>query len=1063
MAIGVSFFGYVMGTISTLVTNLNVSAALYEKRMTIVKEYIFSRQIPKHMGKKIRDHFEYYYLNHSVFKERRILERLPSALRNELIHHVYTKLVANVKYFAKCHESLVSDIVMLMHPCSVLKNEFVYVQHEIAAHVFFVLKGKVLISRTLPGAKGDVKIGSHMLGEHFGEMEVYDHDHGNGVRMCSAVAKSFCELMFLSRESILKLSASCSNRLQRCAGASSAEGDVYSLFREHETATAMVRASMLVKKNAYVVPLQRASTRISPFVSDDATHESPTAGSEVAPGAASRVDSLPMVITPTLKKQPLFLRQPTIPFADLRTDSVLRKSDNDSEGHDDNRSQDDAACGNETRRSVKAKSEHIEQESEAAVEAPQRRNSTQSPAAAGVQKPNQYSVLSTSGTVRRDLQSMVEKFRSTTSTPMAQQNIIAELLLLKGTYLFHPQQPFIVSWQFVIGVAILYSIVVVPLRLGFSYDAVGGWFVLELVIDGFFFVDIFLSFRTAFVNDEKVLVYNARAIRRKYVRGWFVPDLISTIPFDDIVSLLMGASDDEVHLFPTKLLRLTRVARLLKLTRFVKLSRVFGKIRDIIQISPWAERLWRLMFMMSLFCHWNACLFHAAMLMGEGEKLLTWCDIAFPDVRPGSASCSETVPLFDRYVAAMYWAFTTLTTVGYGDIRPSVYSVYELALVVALIVVNATFFGFIVSSVMDLIQNFDPSDREYKLLMTEMKDYMRESSASARLSSIVKVHYKHNVTCTSLFPEKKIFDKLSPSLRFDIARLVAGETLFAIPLITVMEDAFKGFVSYALFQFKPMCIVRSEKVCRCGGPGTEMFFLVEGECDLLNSHTNVGRVIGENSVFEQYALMARPEEVYRTVSTVTALTTKCVLYSFAIQDFRDLEAVSPAVSTYFLSQLAAVLIEDDLFALSPVQTANVKRALRGGRVFRSVAEHHQRTQLNTLGKVALAKLYPRRGSEWSPDLLPRQLKLMSDKDNDSNAFGPPTDAASRLPVASVVSSVQAALPPVLCRGGSKVQPLLNSVRGRSGKPDDSDDDEGDGRQEELSRDTGTRNSELPTR
>lgn len=289
----------------------------------------------------------------------------------------------------------------------------------------------------------------------------------------------------------------------------------------------------------------------------------------------------------------------------------------------------------------------------------------------------------------------------------------------------------------------------------------------------------------------------------------------------------------------------------------------------------------------------------------------------------------------------------------------------------------------------------------------------------------------------------QIFGKLSPSLRFDIARLVAGETLFAIPLITVMEDAFKGFVSYALFQFKPMCIVRSEKVCRCGGPGTEMFFLVEGECDLLNSHTNVGRVIGENSVFEQYALMAKPDEIYRTVSTVTALTTKCVLYSFAIQDFRDLEAVSPAVSTYFLSQLAAVLVEDDLFTLSPVQTANVERALRGGRVFRSVAEHHQRTQLNTLGKVALAKLYPRRGSEWSPDLLPRQLKLMSDKDNDSNAAGLSRPVTSPPSSASVVSSAHDGSQPAVARSSSKVQPLLNTGRGRSdepNKPDDSDDD-----------------------
>jgi CRP-like cAMP-binding protein len=127
---------------------------------------------------------------------------------------------------------------------------------------------------------------------------------------------------------------------------------------------------------------------------------------------------------------------------------------------------------------------------------------------------------------------------------------------------------------------------------------------------------------------------------------------------------------------------------------------------------------------------------------------------------------------------------------------------------------------------------------------------------------------------------------MAPSLRFDVARLVAVETLFAIPLITVMEDAFKGFVSYALFLMKPVCIQRGETVCRCGSPGIETFFLVEGECDLLNSQTGLGRIIGENSVFEQYALMAQAEELYRTVSTATAISGKCILYSLTIHDFK---------------------------------------------------------------------------------------------------------------------------------------------------------------------------------
>jgi hypothetical protein len=226
---------------------------------------------------------------------------------------------------------------------------------------------------------------------------------------------------------------------------------------------------------------------------------------------------------------------------------------------------------------------------------------------------------------------------------------------------------------------------------------------------------------------------------------------------------------------------------------------------------------------------------------------------------------------------------------------------------------------------------------------------------------------------------RQIFDEMCPSLRYDLGRIVAGESLFAIPLITVMEDSFKGFVSFALFLLKPLSIRRGEKVCRSGGPGIEMFFLVEGECDLLNSQTGVGRIIAENAVFEQYALMASPDEVYRTVSTVTALSPRCILYSLAIHDFRRLEEVSPAVSTYFLSQLASVLVEDGMFTLSPTQKATVQSVLRRGQNFRAVAEKtSRRPLLKDLGRVAMAQLHARRSSEWSPDLLPKQLQLLEE-------------------------------------------------------------------------------------
>lgn len=85
---------------------------------------------------------------------------------------MYSKSVSSIKYFEQCHESLVSDMVMAMKPFSVLKDEFVFVQHEIAAHVFFLLKGKVNLIKTLSGSGEERRLSTLSVGDHFGEVRI---------------------------------------------------------------------------------------------------------------------------------------------------------------------------------------------------------------------------------------------------------------------------------------------------------------------------------------------------------------------------------------------------------------------------------------------------------------------------------------------------------------------------------------------------------------------------------------------------------------------------------------------------------------------------------------------------------------------------------------------------------------------------------------------------------------------------------------------------------------------------------------------------------------------------
>ena len=58
-----------------------------------------------------------------------------------------------------------------------------------------------------------------------------------------------------------------------------------------------------------------------------------------------------------------------------------------------------------------------------------------------------------------------------------------------------------------------------------------------------------------------------------------------------------------------------------------------------------------------------------------------------------------------RYVASIYWAFTTMTTVGYGDIV--VTTTLETGFCIVGMLIGATVFGYIVGNVSVMMENLD--------------------------------------------------------------------------------------------------------------------------------------------------------------------------------------------------------------------------------------------------------------------------------------------------------------------------------------------------------------------
>ena len=96
-----------------------------------------------------------------------------------------------------------------------------------------------------------------------------------------------------------------------------------------------------------------------------------------------------------------------------------------------------------------------------------------------------------------------------------------------------PDSTFTSTWDLCSVLMLLYVSAAVPLRVCFGVR-VPLWsptFFVEMVVDLFFLVDVALNFRTAYYDENGLRESRPNFIAAKYMKGWFLIDLVSCLPF----------------------------------------------------------------------------------------------------------------------------------------------------------------------------------------------------------------------------------------------------------------------------------------------------------------------------------------------------------------------------------------------------------------------------------------------------------------------------------------------------------------------------------------------------
>jgi CRP-like cAMP-binding protein len=139
-----------------------------------------------------------------------------------------------------------------------------------------------------------------------------------------------------------------------------------------------------------------------------------------------------------------------------------------------------------------------------------------------------------------------------------------------------------------------------------------------------------------------------------------------------------------------RLYKLLRIMRLFKMIRLLKYNRNIKKLMDKLKMNPAYVRMITLTLTVCFLVHLISCFYFMV--------------VSFSDFEPGCWIVTRGLmdeDNFTQYISAMYWAFQTLTTVGYGDMQGT--TLEERLFSIMWILFGVAFYSFTIGNLQTML------------------------------------------------------------------------------------------------------------------------------------------------------------------------------------------------------------------------------------------------------------------------------------------------------------------------------------------------------------------------
>ena len=145
MILSCAFYGFILGSMASLVASLDAHSKQYHEQMDKILAYMKLRNFPKPLARRVRNYYKHYYERKTALNERHILDELSSSLRADVSKFLIDTLFVHVTIFYNISMDFQARMFSELRPQQIQASETMHHVGDIGRELYIVCKGTLVM------------------------------------------------------------------------------------------------------------------------------------------------------------------------------------------------------------------------------------------------------------------------------------------------------------------------------------------------------------------------------------------------------------------------------------------------------------------------------------------------------------------------------------------------------------------------------------------------------------------------------------------------------------------------------------------------------------------------------------------------------------------------------------------------------------------------------------------------------------------------------------------------------------------------------------------------------